>query len=198
MRDLLLGGIHVAAPGYSMPFHLATDASEDGKGTVLCQLPTAPIDEQHPYSVRTRNSQNTAVVQFLSKTWNESQRNRPPFYLEADALLWSSPFPLHTCSDHLPLQWMNASTKGPASQFLIGNLSEIETVHQHIAGPTNSIADAASRCPMLGPRRLAPRGLTFSVDQLLRRLPAHLETAAIVHVHAGSDTPNLRTAVQSW
>jgi hypothetical protein len=158
--------------------------------------------------VRIHNPQNTAAVQFLSKAWNESQRNRPPFYLEADALLWStdkckfhalsSPFPLYTCSDHLPLQWMNASTKGPVSQFLIENLSEIETVHQYITGPTNSIADAASRYPMLGPRRLAPRGLAFSVEQLLRRLPAYLQNSAVVHVHAGSDTPNLRTAVQSW
>ena len=100
-----------------------------------------PIDKQHPHSVRIHNPQNTAVVQFLSKAWNESQRNQPPFYLEADALLWStdkckfyalsSPFPLYTHSDHLPLQWMNASTKGPASQFLIENLSEIETVPVH-------------------------------------------------------------------
>ena len=208
VRDLLLGGIHIAAPDYSIPFHLATDASEDGKGAVLYQLPTVPLDKQHPHSVRIHNPQNTAVVQFLSKAWNESQRNRPPFYLEADALLWStdkckfyalsSPFPLYTYSDHLPLQWMNASTKGPVSQFLIENLSEIETIHQYISGPTNSIADAASRYPMLGPRRLAPRGLTFSVQQLLQRLPARLKHATAIHVHAGSDTPNLRAAIQIW
>jgi hypothetical protein len=35
----------------------------------------------------------------------------------------SSPFPLYTYSDHLPLQWMSTSQKGPVSQFLIEQLS---------------------------------------------------------------------------
>jgi hypothetical protein len=103
IRDLLLGGIHLPAPNYSLPFHLATDASEDGKGACLYQLPTVPIDQQHPWSARTHCADNMSVVAFFSKAWNETQRNRPPFYLEADGLLWSmgkakfyalsSPFP---------------------------------------------------------------------------------------------------------
>jgi hypothetical protein len=32
VRDKLLEGIHLAAPDFSLPFHLASDASEDGKG----------------------------------------------------------------------------------------------------------------------------------------------------------------------
>ena len=79
----------------------------------------------------------------------------------------SSRFPLYTYSDHLPLQWMNKSMKGPVSQFIIENLSEIESVHQYIQGPSNSISDATSRYPMLGPKALAPRGLTHSVEELL-------------------------------
>ena len=51
IKDLLLGGMHLAAPNYDFPFHLATDASEEGKGTVLCQLPDLPIESQHPHSV---------------------------------------------------------------------------------------------------------------------------------------------------
>jgi hypothetical protein len=85
----------------------------------------------------------------------------PPFYpcLEADALLWgiekcrfyalSSRFPFYTCSDHMPLQWMNKSQKGPVSQFIIENLSELETFHQCVQGPSNVIPDSASRYPML-------------------------------------------------
>ena len=46
IRDLLLGGIHLAAPDYELPFHLATDASEDGKGAVFYQLPVIPLEDQ--------------------------------------------------------------------------------------------------------------------------------------------------------
>jgi hypothetical protein len=128
---------------------------------VLCQLPSVPIEKQHPWSARIHHPQKMSIVQFLSKAWNESQRNRPPFCLEAGGLLWatdkskfyalSSPFPCYTYSDHLPLQWMNSSTKGPVSQFMIENLSELDVVHQCITGPSNSIADAVSRHLLLGP-----------------------------------------------
>jgi hypothetical protein len=112
MRELLLSGIHLAAADYSFPFHLATDASEDGKGAVPYQLLTTPLDKQFPYSSRIHSPDNMSIIQFLSKCWTDSERNRPPFYLEADALLWamektkfyslSSSFPLYTYSDHLP------------------------------------------------------------------------------------------------
>ncbi len=67
---------------------------------------------------------------------------------------------------------MKKSEKGPVSQFLVEQLSEVETVHQYIQGELNTIADAASRYPLLGPKRLAPRGLTNSVQEALDRLPA--------------------------
>jgi hypothetical protein len=197
IRDLLLSGIHLAAPDYALPFHLATDASEDGKGAVLYQLPDIPIDMQSLFSTRVHSPDNMAIIQFLSKSWGESERNRPPFYLEADALLWamnktkfyslSSPFPLYTYSDHLPLQWMNKSEKGPVSQFMIENLSELDVIHQYITGPSNSIADAVSRHPLLGPQRLAPRGIACSLSCLLSKLPAALKQSATVHVHAASE-----------
>jgi len=208
IRDLLLGGIHLSAPNYSLPFHLATDASEDGKGACLYQLPTVPIDQQHPWSARTHCADNMAVVAFFSKAWNETQRNRPPFYLEADGLLWSmgkakfyalsSPFPLYTYSDHMPLQWMSKSQKGPVSQFLIEELAELDYVHQYIEGKSNSVPDAASRYPLLGPRHLAPRGLTHSIVELLKRLPSALKAAAIVHVHAGQNTADAKRTIQDW
>jgi hypothetical protein len=49
VRDRLLRGVHLASPDFSLPFHLATDASEDGKGGELYQLPTIPVDKQYPY-----------------------------------------------------------------------------------------------------------------------------------------------------
>ena len=89
MRELLLSGIHLAAADQSLPFHLATDASEDGRGAILYQLPKLASEKQFPFCNRDHSPDNMAVIQFLSKCWTESERNRPPFYLEADAVLWS-------------------------------------------------------------------------------------------------------------
>ena len=145
---------------------------------------------------------------FMSKAWNETQRNRPPFYLEADALLTfmikskfyalSSRFPLYTYSDHLPLCWMSKSEKGPVSQFLIEDLAELDTVHQYIQGHLNSVPDAASRYPLLGPKRISPRGLSHSLTQLLSKIPSKFKMAKTIHVHAGSNSADVRKQVQAW
>jgi hypothetical protein len=125
VRDALLAGIHLSAPNFSLPFHLQTDASEDGKGGTLYQLLLCPIAEQYPYCKDKHAPDMMSIIAFFSKAWTEAQRLRPPFYLEADSLLWctneakfyalSSPFPLYTYSDHMPLSWMKKSEKGPVS-----------------------------------------------------------------------------------
>jgi hypothetical protein len=208
IRDALLSGLHLAAPDFTLPFHLQTDASEDGKAANLYQLMNCPIDEQFPYCKDKHSPDNMFIIAHYSKAWTEALRLRPPFYLEADALLWgtnevkfyalSSPFPLYTYSDHLPLNWMRKSEKGPVSQFLVEQLSELDTVHQYIPGHLNAVADAFSRFPLLGPKRLTPRGLANSVQEVLARLPARLCSARVVHVHAGTYTSDLRVMVQSW
>jgi hypothetical protein len=98
----------------------------------------------------------------------------------------------------MPLQWMRKSEKGPVSQFLVEQLSEIETKHQYIQGELNSLADAASRYPLLGPKRLAPRGLANSVQEALARLPAYLRESKDIQVHAGTYTSDLKLMVQAW
>ncbi len=208
VRDALLAGIHLAAPDFSLPFHLQIDASEDGKGGAMYQLATCPIAEQYPYCKDKHAPDMMSIIAFFSKAWTKAQRLRPPFYLEADSLLWctneakfyalSFPFPLYTYSDHMPLQWMKKSEKGPVAQFLIEQLSELDTVHQFIQGHLNSVADAASRYPLLGPKRLAPRGLAHSVQEVLSRLPAALRQAAKINVHAGTYTSDLKLVVQTW
>jgi transposase InsO family protein len=208
VRDALLAGIHLAAPDFELPFHLQTDASEDGKAAVLYQLSKSPIKDQYPYCKDKHSPDNMDVIAFLSKAWTGAQRLRPPYYLEADALLWStnevkfyalsSKFPLYTYSDHMPLAWMKKSEKGPVSQFLVEQLAELETEHQYIPGHLNAVADAASRYPLLGPKRLAPRGLAHSVKQVLARLPDSLKSAKLIHVHAGTYTADLKLIVQEW
>ena len=208
VRDALLAGVHLAAPDFTLPFHLQTDASEDGKGAVLYQLHDCTVTEQYPYCKDRHSPEKMVVIAHYSKAFTEVQRLRPPYYLEADSLLWatnetkfyalSSPFPLYTYSDHLSLAWMKKSEKGPVSKFLVEQLSELDTVHQYIHGHFNSVADAASRYPLLGPKRLAPRGLAHSVQEALARLPDHLRSAQNVHVHSGTYTADLKTMVQAW
>ena len=117
VRDKLLQGVHLCAPDFTFPFNLATDASEDGKGGVLYQLLAVPIEQQFPYCPKLHSPDNQSIIFFLSKTFSETERLKPPFYLEGDALIWStfkckyyalsSPYPLYTYSDHLPLNWMS-------------------------------------------------------------------------------------------
>jgi transposase InsO family protein len=72
------------------------------------------------------------------------------------------------------------------------------TVHQCICGPQNSIPDAASRFPVLEPKRLAPTGLAHSAQEILNRLPASFESAKTAHAHAGSDAVDVRRTMQPW
>jgi hypothetical protein len=197
-------------PRYDLPFHLSANASDDGKGGVLHQLPSVPIEDQHLYNADHHCGDNMSVISCYSKLWPDPTRGRPPFYLEASASLWgmekarfyalSSPFPLHTCSDHAPLQWITKTAKGAVSSFIIESLSDLDTVHQHVPGSSSFMAvpDSASRCLMLGPKRLAPRGLRHSVKELLDRLPAALRSAAKVQSHAGEDSPDVARSIQNW
>ena len=198
IRDRLLARPHLHPPDYDLPFHYYSDASEDGKGGVLCQYP--PSVEHKP--------ENAKVISYFSKAWTDTERKKPPFYLEASALLWgiekcriyalSSRFPLYTYSDHLPLRWMDKCEKGAISSFMIEQLSDIERIHSYIPGEENVISDAVSRYPMLGPNRVAPRGLTHMITDLLNRLPERLRTAENVHCHAGPETGTIARIVQAW
>jgi hypothetical protein len=205
----LLQGVHLAAPDFSLPFHLATDASEDGKGGEMYQLlPSVPVEQQYPYCATLHAPDNHAVIFFLSKSFTETERLKPPFYLEGDSLLWgtykskyyalSSPFPLYTYSDHMPLNWMVKTEKGPISSFIIERLSELHTVHQYIPGKLNSIPDSCSRFPMLGPKRMETRGYANSIEEVLKRLPASLKAAGTVHFHGGKQSTELRAALKLW
>ena len=91
---------------------------------------------------------------------------------------------------------MGKSEKGPVSQFLVEQLSELDTTHQYIQGHLNLVADAARRYPLLGPKRLAPRGLANSVQEALSKLPARFKQAKSIHVHAGTYTADLKLMLQ--
>jgi hypothetical protein len=205
-----LDGIHLAPPNYLLPFHSGGDASNDGKSYGIhpyCDLPSGTqftVTAHSPISTTVRlipsnrlhtiphNLDTRLNIAWFSKTWSEADRKRAPFYLEADTLLWglakcrfwalSSPFPLYASSDHLPLKWIRKCEKGPVSEFTIEQLSDIQWIHSYIPGPDNSLFDALSRYPLLGPRVLAPVGLSDAVSQLLDSLPDSLRNARLTRV----------------
>jgi transposase InsO family protein len=98
----------------------------------------------------------------------------------------------------MPLNWIEKTEKGPISSFIIEKLSDIETVHQYIRGKVNTIPDACSRYPMLGPKQLATRGFTNSVEQMLKRLPSSFQQSTLVHFHGGKNNGELRQALRNW
>jgi hypothetical protein len=57
---------------------------------------------------------------------------------------------------------------------------------------------AAATPSMLGPTRLATRGLANSVAEMLRRLPERLKEAQLVHYHGGKQSAELRESLKDW
>jgi hypothetical protein len=226
IRNLLLDGIHLAPPDYRLPFHSGGDASNDGKAYGIFQYNDLNRDTQ--FTVESHHADHTIVrltetntlhtiphtvdtrhnIAWFSKVWSEADRKRAPFYLEADTLLWglakcrfwalSSPFPLYAFSDHLPLKWVRKCEKGPVSEFTIEQLSDLSWIHSYLPGPENSLFDALSRYPLLGPRVLAPIGLSDAVSTLLDHLPESLKTARIVRVFTPPHTQKVAQQVQAW
>ncbi len=226
IRNLLLDGIHLAPPDYRLPFHSGGDASNDGKSYGIHQFSDLPRGTQFTVTAHSptettvrltdtntlhtipHNTDTRINIAWFSKTWSEADRKRAPFYLEADTLLWglakcrfwalSSPFPLYASSDHLPLKWVRKCEKGPVSEFTIEQLSDIQWIHSYIPGPDNSLFDALSRYPLLGPRVLAPIGLSDAVSTLLDSLPDSLRDAHATRVFAPPHTQKVAQQVQAW
>jgi hypothetical protein len=226
IRDLLLDGIHLCPANYLLPFHCGGDASNDGKAFGIHQYSDLPpgttlsvtahsayettvmlTETNTPHTIP-HNEQTRRVIAWFSKTWSDADRKRAPFYLEADALLWglskcrfwamSSPFPLYASSDHLPLKWVRQCEKGPVSSFTIEQLADLQWVHSYIKGPDNTLFDALSRYPLLGPRVLAPTGLSHAVSTLLDYLPVSLRTATKLRVFAPPHTQRIAQQIQAW
>ncbi len=226
IRNLLIDGIYLSPPDYRLPFHGCGDASNDGKSFGLNQyndLPTgteftvtahSPTDTTVPLTQTglthtiTNNDASRLHIASWSKTWSDDDRKRAPFYLEADTFLWglarsrfyalSSPYPLYAYSDHLPLKWVRKCDKGPVSAFTLEQLSDISWVHTYIPGPQNILYDGLSRYPLLGPRVLAPIGITQAVSTLLDHLPDSFRDAPKLRVFAPPHTQRLAQQIQAW
>ncbi len=96
------------------------------------------------------------------------------------------------------MKWVRKCEKGPVSEFTIEQLSDIQWIHSYIPGPENSLFDALSRYPLLGPRVLAPVGLSDAISTLLDLLPDSLRDARLTRVFAPPHTQKVAQQVQAW
>ena len=111
----------------------------------------------------------------------------------------NSRFPVQCYTDHSPLTWIkHTSGKGPVSQFLIDNLSMIDFEMHYIKGPDNILADALSRFPMLGPRRLKQKGRKQALNILLAGLTDFDVNTDRIWFNAQKDTTYLLNDLYEW
>ena len=75
-----------------------------------------------------------------------------------------------------------------SSQFIIDNLSIIDYEIYYIKGKDNIIADALSRFPMLGPRRLKQEGIQAALNTLLSALTGSNVDPSKLWFNAQKDT----------
>jgi len=163
---IIHGKLKLHAPDYHYPLILETDGSDDGWGAVLLQ--------------NIKGERRT--IRMWSKQWPGNFGTKPPYHREAKAWMngmeksmpfaQASPHALLTYTDHSPLTWIkHTSGKGPVSQFVLDTMSEVDYKMHYIKGEENTIADALSRFPTLGPRQLQRTGMKPAIDGLLANHP---------------------------
>lgn len=143
LKESLLNSVVLAHPDFSRPLILSTDASLDGLGAVLSQVPAG--------------EGRARPIAFASKTLSSSQKNYPAQRLEFLALKWSvcdkfshwlkgNSFTVLT--DNNPLTYIMTKPKLDAcEQRWVAKLAPYMFDLKHIAGTKNVVADALSRDP---------------------------------------------------
>jgi transposase InsO family protein len=161
-------------PDFTLPFYVATDASNLGVGCVLYQLPNGPDDE----SV-------VNYISFMARSLKKHERNYPAYKKELLGIvyalkkfhyyLWGRSFTLLT--DHRPLTYIQHQSDLPAT---IANWTETILSHHfecvYRPGLLNIIPDALSRAfpDELWPSKPPPQPESFE-----HRSKRHKSAAAI-------------------
>lgn len=145
LKSALLETVVLAHPDFNRPFILSTDASLDGLGAVLSQIPEG--------ETRAR------PVAFASKALTRAQSNYPAHRLEFLALKWSicekfshwlKGHSFAVWTDNNPLTYILTKPKLDAcEQRWVAKLAPYNFSIQYIPGSKNVVADAMSRQPFV-------------------------------------------------
>jgi hypothetical protein len=96
LRQQALENHILSSPDFDKQFYCRSDASNYGKGWVIYQL----RDSSKP---DTRDNRNT--IKYGSKAWGSSMLGKPPYYLEADALITAIADAGYYSKDHHSRLW---------------------------------------------------------------------------------------------
>uniref|UniRef100_A0A674MGD5 ribonuclease H n=1 Tax=Takifugu rubripes TaxID=31033 RepID=A0A674MGD5_TAKRU len=164
LKTALLDCVVLAHPDFDRPFILSTDASTDGLGAVLSQVPAG--------------EERARPVAFASKSLSRSQAKYPAHRLEFLALKWAAcdkfshwlkghQFTVWT--DNNPLTYILTKPKLDAcEQRWVSKLAPYNFDIKYVPGRLNVVADALSRRPFVKP--LAERLLSEPYIDLLKQV----------------------------
>ena len=148
LKAALLNSVVLAHPDFGRPFILSTDASLDGLGAVLSQVP--------------EGGSKARPIAFASKALTRPQMKYPAHRLEFLALKWSvcdkfshwlKGHSFTVWTDNNPLTYILTKPKLDAcEQRWVSKLAPYDFSIQYIPGSKNIIADALSRQPFIKPR----------------------------------------------
>jgi hypothetical protein len=148
-------------PDYTKKFVVTTDASDHALGAVL--------------------SQNDKPIEFLSKKFNDQEKNWPTHEKEMFAMVYSvnhwrhylqTGIPFDVITDNMAVTYIQTQTKLSAKQARwMELLGEFDFTIYHRPGLTNVVADGLSRKDILGISSLSNDNWLNTIRQLTKRLP---------------------------
>uniref|UniRef100_A0A8C5BFE2 ribonuclease H n=1 Tax=Gadus morhua TaxID=8049 RepID=A0A8C5BFE2_GADMO len=164
LKRVLLDCVVLAHPDFDRPFILSTDASLDGLGAVLSQVPAG--------------EEKARPIAFASMSLSRSQANYPAHRLEFLALKWSvcdkfshwlKGHKFTVWTDNNPLTYIMTKPKLDAcEQRWVSKLAPYFFEIKHIPGRLNVVADDLSRDPFVKP--LSQRLLSEPYSGLLEQV----------------------------